>query len=222
MLQKLKSLIKRCITVSEPREINQTQMVDIRYMGRKATPSQVIHDYGFYSSAPTNSIGLCMSVRGEEDDRVSFVYSPLYYGKPLLQNEVILGNFVKDATLKFDVEGNAILIVPGDVIVQCRHSSITCDTTSVIASGHASLNCMSSTLTSGATCQINAGEEISLNAPTISLNGVAAAPQSLSVTGGLTSEGIEVSKSNHKHDPGTYLDSVGGAVTGKSSADAGS
>ena len=209
------------MTVSTPKEMNQVQMVDVKYMGREATPSQVMHDYGFYSAAPMNSIGLCFAVRGEEDDRVSFVYSPSHYGKPLQETEVILGNFVKDATLKFDVEGNASLIVPGNVTVECVNSNVHCDNTSVHASEHAEIACETSTLTSGATCDIKAGSAIALSAPTITFNGIVAAPKSMAVTGGLTSEGIEVSKSNHKHDAGTYKDSLDNAISGQSSADVG-
>ena len=211
MLTKLKNLVKRCITVSVPKERGQIQSVNINYMDKKNVTSQVLHDYGYYSCAPLGSIGMCINPRAESDDCVSLVYHPKYFGKPLTEGEVILGNFFKDATLKFDEGGNVQLNLPKTLTivceianVSCRSSSVTCDSSSIIAGDEISLR---------------AGSSFNVSAPAILLDGLVTASKGMAVTGGMTSEGIEVSKTDHKHDAGNLKDSSGGNCSGETASD---
>ena len=228
-MSKIKSLITRCMTTSSPKQNGAIQQCTIDTMSKTNVTTQVLHDYGYYSCAPVNSIGVCMTPRCEENDRVSIVYSPKYYGKPLTESEVILGNFVKDATLKFDAEGNAHLTVPKNIYINCVNSIVTCSGDSTLncvnstlsASGSASIDCDSATISANSSFNVSAGSSATISAPIITLDGVVSAPKSMAVTGGMTSEGIEVSKEDHKHDAGTLLDSSGGQCTGQTSSDSG-
>ena len=229
MMSKIKSLISRCMTTSSPKQNGAIQQCTIDTMSKTNVTTQVLHDYGYYCCAPVNSIGVCMTPRCEENDRVSIVYSPQYYGKPLTEGEVLVGNFLRDATLKFDEAGNARLVVPKDVIIECVNatttcsgdSTVTCVNSTTTASGSASIDCDSATISASSSFDVSAGSTASITAPQIALNGAVTGTGGMAVTGGMTSEGIEVSKSDHKHDAGTLLDSSGGQCTGKTSADAG-
>lgn len=228
MITKLKNLIKRVITTTVPTSNTGISVAKVSYLGR-IVDSQIIHDYGYYSCAPTGSIGVCFSARAEEQDRVSMVYHPRYYGQELKEGEVVVGNFVVSATALFDAEGNLKIKVPKDVIVECVNSSVTCtgnSTTTCVnstlsASGSASITCESATINASSSFDVSAGASASITAPQIALNGAVVGSGGMAVTGGMTSEGIEVSKEDHRHDAGDLKDSGGGQCTGKTSADAG-
>lgn len=211
MLTKLKNLIKRCVTTSIPVQQEQIQSVNINYMDRKNVTSQVIHDYGYYSCAPIGSIGVCINPRAESDDCVSMVYHPKYYGKILKETEVILGNFVKNATLKFDDEGNVQLNLPDTLTIVCENANISCQSSS--------LTCESASIIAGDDIKLRAGSSFNVSSPAITLDGLVIAPKGMAVMGGMTSEGIEVSKTDHKHDAGNLFDSIGGACSGETASD---
>lgn len=228
MMTKLKSLITRCLTKSVPQQTGKIQTCQIETMAKSSVTSQVLHDYGYYSCAPLGSIGVCLTARAEEQDRISVVYHPKYYGHPLKETEVILGNFVKDATLKFDEEGNAHLTVPKNIYINCVDSIVTCagDSTvdcqnsTITAAQTSSVTCDSAMINAGSSFDVSAGASASITAPTIALNGAVSAPQGMAVTGGMTSEGIEVSKTDHTHKAGNLKDSGGGACSGETAPDA--
>lgn len=211
MLTKLKNLIKRCVTTSIPVQQEQIQSVNINYMDRKNVTSQVIHDYGYYSCAPIGSIGICINPRAESDDCVSMVYHPKYFGETLKETEVILGNFVKNATLKFDDEGNVALNLPDTLTIVCKNTNISCQSSS--------LTCDSASIIAGDDITLRAGSSFNLSSPAITLDGPVTAPKGMAVAGGMTSDGIEVSKTDHKHDAGNLHDSTGGACSGETAPD---
>lgn len=120
MMAKLKSLIKRVAVTSEQSDAGAIHKAQVTYMGR-VQDSQVFHDYGFCSSVPSGGIGICLSPRGEESDRVSFVCHPKYRGKDLKPGETIVGNFVVEATLFFDEDGKGILTLPDNLEITCKN-----------------------------------------------------------------------------------------------------
>ena len=199
------------MTTTVPVQENQIQKAKISYMGQKDVTTQVMHDYGYYSCAPLGSIGLCLNPRGESDDCISWVYHPKYYGKILKESEVILGNFVKNATLKFDDEGNVQLVLPNTLTIVCENANLQCTSSSV--------TCESASIVAGADIDIRAGSSFNVSAPAISLNGMVTSTGGMAVTGGMTSEGIEVSKTDHTHKAGNLIDSAGKPCTGNTAPD---
>lgn len=189
----------------------QVQTVKINYMDRKNVTSQVLHDYGYYSCAPKGSIGVCINPRAENDDCASFVYHPKYYGEPLTESEVILGNFVKNATLKFDEGGNVRLILPDTLTIVCENANISCQSSSVA--------CKSASIIAGDDIELRAGSSFNVTSPAITLDGLVTVPKGMAVTGGMTSDGIEVSKTDHKHNAGNLKDSLGGNCSGETASD---
>ena len=155
------------------------------------------------------------------------VYHPTYYGHELSEGEVLVGNFKMNASALFDKDGNLKIKVPKDVIIECVNAKTTC-------SGDATVDCQNSTITaaqtSSVTCDsamiaasssfdVSAGASASITAPQIALNGMVIGSGGMAVTGGMTSEGIEVSKTDHNHKAGNLLDSTGGQCTGETAPD---
>lgn len=213
MISAIKNMIKRVSTTRAPYDAGILQVTDCSYMGKKVT-TQVFHDYGFVSSVPVGGAGFCLNPRGEEGDRISMFFHPQHTIKDLKEGEVVVGNFYVEATLHFNQQGQAVLTLPDDLIINCKNLTATCIGDATITSANATVN----TGACAVSCDdfdVEASGSATISAPTITLDGVVSAKQGMGVTGSMENNGVDIG-SDHKHESGTYKDSLNGDVSGDS------
>lgn len=234
-MAKLKNLIKRVTSSGNTFDSGVIQQVKATYMGKSVT-TQVLHDYGFMSSPPAGSLGICLNPRAEEEDQAAMYFHPKYQKTGLKPGETIVGNFVVEATLYFDENGKAILTLPDALEITCKSltANISGDAAITVGgnlqadvTGNATANItgdatiqaanLTATLTGNANFTAAAytfSGPVTFNGAVTAAAGITTA--GLASTGSMTSNGVDVGET-HMHLPGTYV--VGtAAVTGVSGA----
>lgn len=227
MMTLLKNLIKRVTSSGNTFDRGVIQMVKASYMG-KPVETQVLHDYGFVSSPPPGSIGISVNPRAEENDKAALYFHPKYNVSGLKSGETVIGNFVVEATLYFNEQGQAVLTLPDNLIIQCKNLVATVEENAEITTGG------DATITVGgnASAEVTGDTELSTTNLTATMSGNAvytAASHTFNgpatFAGGITTTGLVAigtftvngvpMDENHAHAAGGY--NIGGTpVTGNS------
>ena len=116
MFSGLINLIKRAVSTSTANDSSVTQLTQIKYYD-KVSQSEIIHDYGFSSSAPRGSVVYCFSCGGNEQNLIGIANHVLSRFKNLSEGEVVIGNQLTGTYIKFDKNGD-IIIGGGNVIIE--------------------------------------------------------------------------------------------------------
>lgn len=169
ILKYIQNLIKRLTTTSVTFDEGLTQYVKASYMGKSVT-TQVLHDYGFVSSPPIGSLGICVNPRGEENDKASFFFHPLHNVNNLLPGETVIGNFVLKATMYFNAQGQAVVTLPDDLIIFCNNLTATVAGNSTITVAKNSTN----TIVGNATTNITGAKTVTVGTASAVTIGAAA------------------------------------------------
>ena len=122
----MRSLISRFLTAKVPVLKSGIQTVAAKCFGLRKI--EVIHDYGTFSVAPTGSYGVSWNVAGSEDNKVGLTYKPSLVPEIMQdakEGEAIFGNFLKNATMHFNDDGQAVITLPDDFILNCKNANIT-------------------------------------------------------------------------------------------------
>lgn len=168
MMRLLKNLIKRVTSTGKTFDSGVVQMVNATYMG-KPVKTQVLHDYGFVSSPPQGSLGISLNPRAEENDQAAMYFHPKYTVKGLKPGETVVGNFVVEATLFFNEQGQGILTLPDDLIIQCNNLTATVNADATITVGGNA----SAEVTGNATVNVTGDTELSTTNLTATMSGSA-------------------------------------------------
>lgn len=228
MMRQLKNLIKRVTSTGSTYDRGVVQVVRATFMGKKIE-TQVLHDYGFVSSPPSGSLGICLNPRAEENDKAAMYFHPKYSMQGLKPGETVVGNFVVEATLFFNEQGQGILTLPDDLIIQCNNLTATVNADATITvggdatadvTGNATVNVTGDTELSTANLTANMSGNAVFTASAFTFNGPATitgpltAAGGLAITGAVTINGVDIGE-NHTHAAGGY--NIGGTpVTGNS------
>lgn len=196
MMGLLKNLIKRLTSTSATFDSGLAQYVNASYMGKKVK-TQVLHDYGFVSSPPVGSLGICFNPRAEENDKASFFFHPKYNVQNLKPGETVTGNFVLQATLYFNELGQAVLTLPDDFIISCNNLTAT-------VAGNASVSVAGNTTLTSTNLTATMSGTAAFTASAFSFTGPATFNSGIAVIGTMTVNGVSMDQ-NHMHLPGTYV-----------------
>lgn len=214
IMRLLKNLIKRITSISPTYDQGLAQYVQATYMGKPVT-TQVLHDYGFVSSPPPGSLGICINPRAEENDKASTFFHPKYSFYGLLPGETVIGNFVLKSSLYFNAQGQGILTLPGDLIITCNNLTATVlgNVTETVAGNVTSTVAGDTTLTTNNLTATMTGVT-TMTSSAFNFYGPATFYNGIAVLGAMTINGVSMDE-NHVHLPGTYVAGTV-AVTNKS------
>lgn len=196
MLECIKNLIKRITSVGATFDSGVIQCVKAKYMG-KSCQTQVLHDYGFTSSPPSGSIGICLNPRAEESDKASFFFHPKYNVNDLKSGETVIGNFVVGASLYFNADGQGVLTLPDDLIISCNNLTAT-------VAGNAELSVTGDTTLTAANLTATMTGTAAFAASAFTFSGPATFSSGIAVVGAMTINGVSMDE-NHTHLPGSYV-----------------
>lgn len=83
-----------------------------------------LYPYGYFANAPKGALAVLLNLNGQEDNKVGIPFIPQedFDGaegrfKDLQPGEVLVGNLLTRAFVKFDLDGNVEVEAPGDVYV---------------------------------------------------------------------------------------------------------
>ncbi len=132
MKHTIQNLIKRALVSLSIIDNGKTQSsgAQIKYMDNVAN-METIYPYGLFSNAPVGSLVICLNNQGQEANRTGFAYSPPNRFIGLLEGEVIVGNSVTQASIKFSNDGSITVQSNSNLIVNCKSAIITAEDTTV-------------------------------------------------------------------------------------------
>jgi len=185
----MKSLISRFLTTKVPVLKNGIQTVLAKCFGLRKI--EVIHDYGMFSVAPTGSYGASWNIAGSEDNKVGIAYKPSLVPSIMdtaKEGESIFGNFLKKATMHFNDQGQSVITLPDNFILNCKNANITATENVNVTAVNINLNNALQITQSAVSCSV----------PT-------------NFTGGISSNGVSIDE-NHGHTNVTNGPNVSGGV----------
>jgi phage baseplate assembly protein gpV len=120
MLDRIKNfasnIIKQCYVTLVGDDSGRVPLTQVAYMD-KAVECEVITPYGLYSNPPVNSMGILFHPFGDEQIRAAILNVLDERFKNLLAGEVQIGNPLTQCSIKFDKDGNLIIITSQDIRV---------------------------------------------------------------------------------------------------------
>jgi len=191
-MNKLINLIKMAVITQASSDGEDYPKTQASYNGKPTSVTR-LSPYGICSNPPVKSIGLLFQVQGREGTKLGiFDYMKMRF-KNLKPGELQIGNYLTQASIKFDEDGN--------IVINCPDANVTVNAA------------MSVTIT--------AGTEIELTAPSVTINasGGGVVNGNLQINGNISMTGtstaqdhISNGKSFNTHVHGGVL--AGGANTG--------
>jgi phage gp45-like len=120
MLDRIKNfasnIIKQCYVTLVGDDSGRVPLTQVAYMD-KAVECEVITPYGLYSNPPVNSMGILFHPFGDEQIRAAILNVLDERFKNLLAGEVQIGNPLTQCSIKFDKDGNLIIVTPNQQVV---------------------------------------------------------------------------------------------------------
>lgn len=138
---KIRHLNKITYLVSEQKDGNQFYNAQVSYMSM-VNESVIWYPYGMAANTPIDSFGITFNITGNQENQVTFPYSWDKRFTGLKSGEVIVGNPVKQTSIKFDEDGNITITSTGNVTIQ-GDLKVTGD---IVASGDVSSDAGSLTM----------------------------------------------------------------------------
>ena len=102
----------------------------------------VVNPYGLYSTAPMDSMVMCLNMSCQEENRAGIAYNPRKRFKNYAPGEVGVGNPTADTFVKFNKDGDVEVQVKRDLVIKVtRDGLVTIEGNAEInVKGDASLN----------------------------------------------------------------------------------
>lgn len=141
MINKLVNLIKRVVTSAAMQDSGNYPIVQVQYLGRTAFV-ELLSPYGLSTSPPIGSLGTCWSILGQEDNRAALITAGAARFKNLQPGEVVVGNYLTQSYVKFNVDGSISIVAAGNL-----------------------------TATVGGTTTLNSTGNVNITAPQVIING---------------------------------------------------
>jgi len=124
VINKLQNIVKYAfITLVSKDDKVEAHQAKVQYQGRQATVN-IMYPYGLAANAPSKSLVLLFSVGGQEANRAGIVSATLIRPKDLKEGEVVIGNFVTKATIKFNEDGSIDVIGKGDINITAESGDV--------------------------------------------------------------------------------------------------
>lgn len=119
------NIIKRCVITRPGKDNNQIPITQISCMD-KVADCEIINPYGLYSNPPSGSLGIMFQSQGDEQNRSAIFNVTNNRFKNLEEGEVVNGNTITTANIKYDKDGNIIITSPNNIqVVIGADNSIT-------------------------------------------------------------------------------------------------
>lgn len=151
---KVCNLIKRGIVTLSGADSANFARCQVSYMG-KVKNVEIVFPYGLAANLPKESLVLLFSVMGQEENMAGIGNLPGSRFKNLKEGEVVVGNPLTGAYVKFDEVGavsvygatTVNITAAGTVAIASDAVTVNCDSdVTVTATGDATLNCKSCTI----------------------------------------------------------------------------
>lgn len=108
MITKIVNMIKRAIVSNVAKDSGNVQIGQAQAMGQ-VVDYEPIYPYGYSANAPKNSLLILFALRGDSGDLVGIPYDPFNRNKNLEEGEVVIGNLITGANIKFAADGSIVL-----------------------------------------------------------------------------------------------------------------
>ena len=159
-----------------------------------------LYPYGFFANAPEGSLAVMFNLNGQEENKagIPFIPQETFAGaegrfKDLKPGEVLVGNVLTRAYVKFDLDGNIEVYSPANITATADANIIAnagADITAT-ATGDATLNATNVTINASGTLSVSA-DTANVTADSVTLGGAggpAVARVGDSVSGGVITSG---------------------------------
>lgn len=154
-----------------------------------ATTAVRINPYGISSNPPLNGYAILLSPHDREGHQLALIDAPTKRFKELKEGEVKIGNYLTQAFVFFDQQGNLNIDTDGNIIAR--------------AGGNVEVDCEGNAVVQAqGTARVQAGGTLTLQAPTVAVQGNLTVSGTLVSTGPVTGAGVGLSTHTHTHGAG--------------------
>jgi hypothetical protein len=126
LLAKLRNLLRRGYVSRTVTDDGDYPLAQISYLNNVGI-SERISPYGLDSQLPQDTQVLLFTIQGHETNRACIGYSQDERFKNLDSGEVVVGNPVKQTSIKFDKTGKIIITSDGDIDITATGKNVNID-----------------------------------------------------------------------------------------------
>jgi phage gp45-like len=215
LMTKLRQLIKNAVVSLITDDTTKHPETQVDYNGI-TTEALRFGPYGLSSNPPLGSYAMLLSPQAREGVGIALIDMGHERFKELKEGEVQIGNYLTRASIKFDEQGNIVMVLPeggnltveapsGDATVNITGNSTTNVDGDVVLSATGNVN-----LTTEANLQANvtgnvvlqAGGSVSLSAASLDITGNVNITGAVNVTGDVVAIGHSLATHTHVHGVG--------------------